>query len=473
MPRLQGLVLGAGGAILALLAVGRPRLLAAEIGSLFCLLCVVVIWKRGFAQGRQGLFSPVVLLTAYMLLGFGIRGLTTVFGAGNKLEGAIDPTSPEFLWIYAEVFLYATLGLLALLVGDAIGRRLRRESDGVESPRPAGSGKPAITAGLLLGSLGAAVLVAKLGIRLITDPSFVATSGTAGLFWVYPLLSAPLYGFVYRIAVAYRRGEPVPRLALAGLVLSGIAIYILTSSKAAILNSVILLLVARHFLVGPVRLRALVLPALAFVIVLPMLYLHREYGLTPELVARLDPQMIMAGFGILLNRSYLADSFAAVIHYTPQPYDYMLGSGWLEVFYFWVPRGLWPDKPVSYSLTFAQTYLSSLNESQGSFFSPTLLGDAYLNFGPIGVPLLMLALGVALRLWYDRLTARRSAAGVVVYAASLYWIAMAPEQALQVFLELVISYVAIAWVVTVIGRSPSWMPAIFRRRPHASPAASG
>jgi oligosaccharide repeat unit polymerase len=456
MKRAAVILLGLGGALLALLAVGRPRLLAAELGVMFCLLCGVVVWRIGFTNGRRELFSPVVLLTAYMLLGFGVRGLTTVAGASNKIEGALDPTSPAFFHLYAQVFFYCIVGVLALLFGDAIGRRWK--------PRPviasdqAGDGRLAMLAGVALGLFGAVVLIGKLGVRLLTDPAYVATAGPAGLFWIYPLLSAPMYGFAYRIALSYRRGEPTPRWVVAALLLAGLVVYLLTSSKAAILNSVVLLLVTRHVLVGPVRVRTLILPTLAFVIVLPLFYLHRAYGLTPALVQRLDPTMLLTGFGILLNRSYLADSFAAVIHYTPQPYDYMLGRTWLELFYFWVPRGIWPDKPLSYSLTFAQTYLSSLDESHGSFFSPTLLGDAYQNFGPLGVPVLMLVLGLALRLWYDRCTTRGSVMGAVVFAASLYWIAVAPEQSLQVILELAISYVAIAWLITLIGRRASWWP---------------
>ncbi|HWA40461.1 MAG TPA: oligosaccharide repeat unit polymerase [Gemmatimonadales bacterium] len=458
-------LLGSG---LALLGVGRPWLTAVLLGSAFSLWCLLIVRRHGLAQGRRHLFSPPVLMSAYMFLGIGVRGLTTLGGGPSKIQGAVDPTSPDFQWLYAEVFLFAFVGLIALLAGDALAARLLpAPAAPVRAPASTRPGR-AVAVGVGLGLLAAAVLVVRLGAAIIRDPAFVATSGTFGLFWLFPLLSAPMYGLAFALGESYRRGEPTPRHLLAFILVAGLVVYVLTSSKAAVLNSAVLLLVVRHFLVRPVQLKTIAFAALLFIVGLPVFYLHRTIGLSLDLIRTVGADTLWRGFGILLNRSYLADSFAAVLHYTPQPYEYQLGRNWLEIFYFWIPRGIWPGKPVSYGLIFPQTYLSSLDESPGSFFSATLLGDGYLNFGPLGVPLLFLLLGLGLGLWYRYLTQRVvSTTRVMIYAASVYWIAISPEQSLEVALELALSYVGIAAVVATLGSSAFW-----RASPAPTPAVA-
>lgn len=436
-------------------------LVATGAGFLFCVWCLTVIFRRGLANGRRHLFAPVVLISGYMLLGIGVRGLVTLAGGPNKIEGGVDPTSAEFQWLYTAVFAYAFVGLLALLVGDALAERILPTQPVPDLPPPPSRSNRAILAGIGLGLFAAMILVIKLGTVILSDPAFVATAGTFGLFWLYPLLSAPMYGLAFSLGDGYRRKQLSQTGLMAALLLAALVTYVLTSSKSAIISAAMLILVTRHFLVRPVPLKSIAFASALFTVALPVFYLHRSVGLQWELLRTVQANTIVRGFFILLNRSYLADSFAAILRYTPHPYDFQLGHRWLEVFYFWIPRGIWPGKPVSYGLVFPQTYLSSLAESQGSFFSPTLLGDAYLNFGPLGVPLMLFLFGLALGLWYRFLTQRKvSTARIVVYAASVYWIAISPEQSFEVSLELSISYVTIVALVAGIGSGALWWPQV-------------
>ena len=196
----QALLAGLVGAGLAAAGVGRPLLLATLTGLLFCALCLIVVFRRGLADGRRHLFSPVVLLSGYLLLGIGVRGLTTLAGGANKIEGGVDPTSAEFHWLYTSVFLYAFLGLAAFLLGDAVAARLLPPSRSPMDPGTRSYPRRAILAGLGLGVFAALILIARLGTTILRDPAFVATTGTFGLFWLYPLLSAPLYGLAFAFA---------------------------------------------------------------------------------------------------------------------------------------------------------------------------------------------------------------------------------------------------------------------------------
>lgn len=65
-----------------------------------------------------------------------------------------------------------------------------------------------------------------------------------------------------------------------------------------------------------------------------------------------------------------------------------------------IPRFLWPDKPlVSDARAYSDLYF---NFDQNSF-AITVFGDLLRNFGPVGIPLGMLVMGIYLRLIYDLL----------------------------------------------------------------------
>jgi hypothetical protein len=81
------------------------------------------------------------------------------------------------------------------------------------------------------------------------------------------------------------------------------------------------------------------------------------------------------------------------------------GNIYTESVTFFVPRVIWPEKPVAIPLSkYGDLYF---NYSENSF-AMTPMGDLLRNFGPIGVPLGMLFLGVMIRLFYSALVEDRS-----------------------------------------------------------------
>jgi len=118
-----------------------------------------------------------------------------------------------------------------------------------------------------------------------------------------------------------------------------------------------------------------------------------------------------------------------------------------------VPRSIWPDKPLSLSLEFGHTYLSSFFEGSATYYSPTLLGDAYMNFGPLGIVLVFSVLGYLLRRWYRwSYGAGARPETIVLYAISTYWVGMGAEQSISIAVPLAISYLGIAGVLVLIAR---------------------
>jgi len=446
---------GSVGAALAVTASSRGQALIAGIA--FTVACLTIASWRGLRHNRRDLFSPPVLLSAYLALGIGIKGVSDLLSGTSKIEGLFDPTGTQFADLMTVVFLQTGLAIAAFLVGDALAGRRSGPPGSWRTPAPllpASGVQAALALSLCMTGLGVAVLVAKLGMAILLDPSFVSTSGTVGLFWLYPLMYASIGGWALVIVNRWSAGRNAGALPLLGLVVTAAVVYLLTSSKAAIVIAVLYLMVGHHYAVRPARVWQLLGAAGGFVVLLPLLYLHRAVGFSQAFLKNVTLENAASGLNILVGRSYLADSFAAVLHHTPRIYPFRLGATWLELFYFWIPRGIWPAKPLSLSLSFGPTYLSSYRQSGGAFYSPTLMGDAYLNFGIIGVVLVFLGAGYGMRRLYDHLIGRAPRPeGVVLYGLLVYWIAIGAEQSAAVITELALSYMAPVALLAFVARN--------------------
>jgi len=86
---------------------------------------------------------------------------------------------------------------------------------------------------------------------------------------------------------------------------------------------------------------------------------------------------------------------------------YEWGSSWVEdVFYTYLPRAIFPDKPTKYGVFRVQDeVVPGLTPESGTFTSSYPIGawgEAYINFGPAGVLVTLLALGAWLKYLYVR-----------------------------------------------------------------------
>jgi len=463
-------VSGAGivAALFALVAAESPRAVAITTGSILVAVCLAGVLHHGSAQGRRHLFSPPVLILGYITIGIGVKGLTDLFTAETKISGVVDPTGPDFAWLLNSVFLHTLLGVLALLLGYRLAAPARRGAPCTPAPAldPARL-RVALGVAVAITIAAVAIFVSRLGMVILTDPGFVAVEGTFGLFWLYPLMYVSIFAWGLPIVNDWAAGRRARRWHLAGLCLTSALVYTLTSSKAALITAVLLLVVCRHYALRPVRMWTVAFLVTAFLLMLPVLYLHRAVGVSPELITRLDWRTLTAGLQIFLSRAYLADSFGAVLLHTPRVYPYRYGAPWLELFYFWIPRAWWPAKPVTFSIGFGETYFSSYEQGRLSFISPTLTGDAYINFGTVGIALVFLLIGVLLRRWYELTVGDRPRPEtLLLYAASVYHIASLPEQTVAITGSLFLSYLGPVALLVLLARGRRSWPEV---PPVASP----
>lgn len=108
---------------------------------------------------------------------------------------------------------------------------------------------------------------------------------------------------------------------------------------------------------------------------------------------------IVRGYKVAQNKNKKRDSFleylmegseagslnvlGTVVEDYPKKYPYLFGTTLGKVFVFWVPRSIWPNKPLSFQFVLGDRYVG-----EGVSLNATLLGEMYGNFGVFGSILL-------------------------------------------------------------------------------------
>jgi oligosaccharide repeat unit polymerase len=207
----------------------------------------------------------------------------------------------------------------------------------------------------------------------------------AGQFWLlmgWFLITALLY-YIWS-----RRPRGLHLVAVAALFV--VPAYF-TGSKAVILSVLVLCLTYYNFLIRPLPTPTLVAAGitvpLAFV---ALLFLQGSFSSAAEVGKYFEHFDVTAQF---LSRF---DEFG-----------FQYGRGWLSTFWFYVPRALYPDKPLEYGFTLLQKRLYPGAFEAG--YAPGFLSWSldYLDFGVIGVFLGGAATGLLKRAAYENFLANR------------------------------------------------------------------
>jgi hypothetical protein len=112
------------------------------------------------------------------------------------------------------------------------------------------------------------------------------------------------------------------------------------------------------------------------------------------------------------------DSMTFIVRDTPYVMDYQYGKTVIPLIYSWIPRQLWENKPIiSFGKIFGETYYSEFFAGTGIAPSPTILGEAYLNWHLGGMLWTAVLIGIVLRACYEYFTYRKNAISVFVYGA--------------------------------------------------------
>ena len=114
------------------------------------------------------------------------------------------------------------------------------------------------------------------------------------------------------------------------------------------------------------------------------------------------------------SRTDLIHQFAHISSLTPELIPYQYGSTYSYFTVALIPRALWPDKPQAGGTNsyFAVTYGIATEELvKVTTFGVSLIGEGYINFGTLGVVLIMALQGGTLALLQHAFGSQKSGAG--------------------------------------------------------------
>jgi oligosaccharide repeat unit polymerase len=218
--------------------------------------------------------------------------------------------------------------------------------------------------------------------------------------------------------VSLGRKSWVFRLLAAFVLLKGLS----SGARSAILAPVLTFLIAWHYLDRerwPLTPKKALVVILAILTVFPILLTWRAS--VEELVE--DPfrnykDTAVLYFSTIGSHYQSFAPFVTTVRDTPQLMEWQLGRTYLTTLVQWIPRQLWPDKPDSFAIEFTDTFFGRFFVKNRTVISPTLIGEAYINFHVLGLALVSFFGGVLWRTVYSYLIVRHRAsrAGVFVYA---------------------------------------------------------
>jgi hypothetical protein len=153
-----------------------------------------------------------------------------------------------------------------------------------------------------------------------------------------------------------------------------------------------------------------------------------------------------------LNRADLIHPFARVISITPRRVPYQLGKTYDYLFYALVPRFVWPSKPGAQAANefFGVAYdFQTLESVQYTSIGMPHLIECYVNFGALGVIVIMILIGMVYSAVERALNHEKAGeGGVALYATlmtSLWTIETATAPTFGALVQTTILYGAILW----------------------------
>lgn len=101
---------------------------------------------------------------------------------------------------------------------------------------------------------------------------------------------------------------------------------------------------------------------------------------------------------ILENGDFAAayENFQFILEKVPQEIQYLFGSSYLKPFVFWIPRTVWPSKPIEATQLIVNFDLP-FTFTSGTSMAITIIGELFWNLGILGIAVGMFLAGVGVR----------------------------------------------------------------------------
>ena len=291
----------------------------------------------------------------------------------------------------------------------------------------------------------------------------------------------------YRVDVSVSRGR---KLLLFGVITATSAMGLGGGMLEAAFIPLVVVFIARWHASGRLPVSWILLGSVAFILLNTAKYEYRsevwysskEYSFAEQfdvwaskvtsVVASLTTSDgVETAFARSISRLDLIHTFAHVIALTPGYLPHYDGSSYDYLLYGWIPRILWPNKPIAQeaSVMFALDYGLLLDsQTDTTMIGIGFLSEAYANFGLIGIVGVMFLIGSLFGIAHVMFNGVNSDAGRAVYIAVLafYLNGIGSSTAMFVFfgiqgfiaLPLILRFFAGRWRAPVVAVQPALGP---------------
>lgn len=376
-----------------------------------------------FIKRERSVKDPVSVLYAfviYFFIGMGVRGLC--LKSGMVYNHYLAPIHDDGLVAFA--YLLSIMALLVLYVGyyylkaDRLGMWL---SDKLSS-----TGRideilitifPYICAAF--GYFSLYLFYAKYGylIRFGENPSaVVAASLGGGIYYITMLAHFPVVGALMSMGESVRTTRKLLFLCNCLVIILWFAI---AGRKGLLVEFLLGGIIVYHYQMKNLSKKALATIGAFFWVIVSAMFYYRALGITD--LSRWSDMLSEKGslasaiLNPIIQRSYHFDMFLIVLDQVDFFRNLKLGRTFSELFYFYIPRAWWPEKPVAFGYSFGMEYLDPLVYYKASY-ATSLPGELFMNFHVFGIFGGFLLLGIVMRALYIGLTSSRSQIPILIYS---------------------------------------------------------
>lgn len=403
-----------------------------SVHLLATLLFAVCLFPLVRWYGRGAIGVPVFELIVFS---YAVQFSMPVFTQPNVI---IIFSQPFYLsWSRIEAVLLLTiLGVIVLIGSYALSKRLPFVTALPKLDLPLDD--PAKRQTYIVG----AIIVGG-AISLAQTMGWLTGDATGAILF---LLSRQMQVAIVLLAYSvFRHERVIPGQTL--LFYGALAVSFVTGLLSGLLENALLPLVLVALVYWHVRRRLpwhwLIIGALLYLVLNPVKFAYRQavwYGASQTTATErvsLWSDLAAESATSLLNRSNTSQSeailysslarfdlvhkFAYVHHLTPEYISFYNGQTYAYFAYAWIPRLLWPDKPaVGANEQIDVDYMLKQSDS-GTTIGIGQLPEAYINFGLIGIVMVMAIQGFIFALLDSSLNGSRSDGGRAIYLSVMVY----------------------------------------------------
>ncbi len=379
----------------------------AEHALLTALVLSALPWLTAFARGKLDPFEPTLLLSGIWLLAYIMPAAQILGGRDAVWDVWYTKTQAPTGELLARALFVSNTFLAVLFITFYGSGLILRQTQTPARHRPVVS--------RLRFSSGLLVLAALSSLTLLTlavgGPNALLSNlnDRVRLFWGLNYLSVPIVALFAVMLASYSeralRRQPVG-LGFALFAASAFALNSALGSKTNVLAAGLALVVTRHYLVKPLRVRWLAFIAAAAV-VLGVGYdvVFREYLRLGEVVtvdASAAPmEIITNAWGTFSGNAFFQlQALMLMVDGMPAVIPYQGLEHYRALLLMPIPRAFYPGKPPLGTARFTWAFFPELDPFETWTIPTTLVGEFYMSAGIAGVVIGALVVGGLLRVAY-------------------------------------------------------------------------